>query len=390
MPHHPVPRRPLPVRRRGRRLLVAVAVAACGALVLGTSAGAAADVVAGTPGTGSTTAASVAATGPWGVYVGPGAKNVAGAPVFAAATGVPVTRVVDFLPTGSWAAMTGAGWLLTPYRGQPVALELSVPMLPDDKAPGGKPWTLAGCASGAYDGQWATLGRLLVTSGVPTTRVRPGWEFNGTWYRWSAAFQAANYRGCFQHVVTTMRAVPGAQFSFDWNPNLGAGTFPAENAYPGDAYVDVVGVDVYDLSWSWYPTPAGVDPTRARELAWAWLARGDHGLVFWSAFARAHAKPLSVTEWGATIRPDGHGGGDNPYFIDRMLDFLTDPANNVTASHYFNIDTTTVRHDLTRDGTAFPDAAARLRARAAALTLTTPGAWAPASPVRPRLLRPSW
>jgi hypothetical protein len=179
-----------------------------------------------------------------------------------------------------------------------------------------------------------------------------------------------------------MRAVPGSRFTFDWNPNLGGGTFPAEQAYPGDAYVDVIGVDVYDTSWTWYPTPAGVTTDAARTSAWNWLLKGDHGLTYWSAFAHQHNKPMSITEWGATWRPDGHGGGDNPYFVDRLMDFITDPANNVVNSHYFNLDVASVRHNLTRPDTIFPAALARLQARAAVITAAT-------NPVTPTTTPPS-
>jgi hypothetical protein len=307
----------------------------------------------------------------WGVYTGPGSKNVTGAPDFAQKTGLPVTSVVDFPGETSWAEITGPTWLLDPYRGSGLALEYSVPLFPQGLAADGTPWNLAACARGAYDYQWTTLGKHLVAASQPATVIRPGWEFNGSWYRWSAAGKVSSFVTCFRRVVAAMRAVPGSRFTFDWNPNLGGGTFPAEQAYPGDGYVDFIGVDVYDTSWTWYPTPAGVTTDAARTSAWNWLLKGDHGLTYWSAFARQHYKPMSITEWGVTWRPDGHGGGDNPYFVDRMMDFITDPANNVDTSHYFNLDAASVRHNLTRPDTIFPASLARLQARAAAYVAAT-------------------
>ena len=279
-----------------------------------------------------------------------------------------MTRVIDYLPTNNWAAMTGATWLMAAYTNQPITLELSVPMLPDDVRPDGIRWSLEECATGAYDLHWVTLGRNLVANSLPATVIRPGWEFNGSWYRWSAANgKAGAFRGCFQRLVSSMRAVPGSRFTFDWSPNIGPGNMPAEQAYPGDAFVDIIGLDVYDLSWTWYPVPAGTSLSQAREAAWSWTARGDHGLSFWSAFAASRQKPLALAEWGITARPDGHGGGDNPLFVDRMMDFILDPANNVRANHYFNVDLPWVQHDLTRADTQFPASAAQLRLRAAAL-----------------------
>ena len=307
----------------------------------------------------------------WGVYTGPGTKNVAGAPDFAQKTGLPVTSVVDFPGETTWAEITGPTWLLDPYRGSGLALEYSVPLFPQGVAADGTPWNLAACARGAYDYQWTTLGKHLVAALQPATVIRPGWEFNGSWYRWGAAGKVSSFVTCFRRVVAAMRAVPGSRFTFDWNPNLGGGTFPAEQAYPGDGYVDFIGVDVYDTSWTWYPTPAGVTTDAARTSAWNWLLKGDHGLTYWSGFAHQHNKPMSITEWGVTWRSDGHGGGDNPYFVDRMMDFITDPANNVAANHYFNLDVTSVRHNLTRPDTIFPASFAQLRARAAAYVAVT-------------------
>lgn len=109
---------------------------------------------------------------------------------------------------------------------------------------------LADCAAGSFDPQWTTLARNLVTHRLGTTIVRPGWEFDGSWYPWAADRRTAAYLGCFRHIVDAMRAVPAQHFAFLWNPALGTNQFPATEAYPGDEYVDYVGVDVYDTSWT--------------------------------------------------------------------------------------------------------------------------------------------
>jgi Glycosyl hydrolase family 26 len=296
-----------------------------------------------------------------GLYAGPGPRTADAVPPFADWAGLPVRDVLDFPPDATWTGhtgLTGPGWLLGAHRGRAQRLEYSLPMFPDQ--PG---YSLAECAAGAYDEYWALTGRRLVDHELAGAVVRPGWEFNARWYRWSAIGRADDYVGCFRAVVTAMRAVPGNRFTFDWNPNAGSSPFPAEQAYPGDDYVDYVGVDVYDTSWTWYPTPAGTSTAIARERAWRWLLLGDHGLTFWRNFAAAHGKPLTVPEWALTIRADGHGGGDNPLFVTNMLDFIADPANNVAYQHYFNIDGGSVQHDMTRPGSPFPAAADTFRDR---------------------------
>jgi hypothetical protein len=290
-----------------------------------------------------------------GVYAGPGAKGVVGAAAFGTLSGSAPSAVLDFASSRDWAGITGPNWLLDPRVDSHARLEYSLPMFP-----GGDRYSLAACAAGAYDAQWQRTGRSLVEHRLADTIVRPGWEFNGSWYPWSAKGHLADYVGCFRRIVTTMRAVTGQHFAFDWNPNLGAGAFPAELAYPGDSYVDYVGVDVYDTSWSHYPS---AHPAQARAAAWRDDLDGDHGLAFWSRFAAAHHKPMALPEWGVTWLSNGHGGGDDPAFVDHMFGFMTDPANNVAYGHYFDWTSSAGDHKLT-GSTRFPASAAEYGRRA--------------------------
>ena len=65
-------------------------------------------------------------------------------------------------------------------------------------------------------------------------------------------------------------------------------------------------------------------------------------------------------------REDGHGGLDNPYFIEQMHAFMSNPANRVAFHCYFDVNAPDGHHQLSpgRDGrepTAFPRAAMRFR-----------------------------
>jgi Glycosyl hydrolase family 26 len=247
-----------------------------------------------------------------GVYAGPGAKGVAAAAQFAAGTGRPLNHVLDFASAKDWTSISGPSWLLEPHEHQPATLEYSLPMMPETG-----PGTLASCARGRDDPHWRTLAEHLVGAGLANTIVRPGWEFNGSWYSWSAHGRVADYQGCFRAIVTAMRSVPGAHLRFDWNPNLGAAAIRAERAYPGDRYVDFIGVDIYD--------------TRP----WRELLDGDHGLAFWSRFAAAHHKPMAIPEWGL-VPAAGNGRGDDPAFVDHMFRFMTDRDHHVAYEQYFD------------------------------------------------------
>ena len=113
--------------------------------------------------------------------------------------------------------------------------------------------SLQKCSDGQYDTQWRTLANNLVSYGLCETILRLGWEFNGNWFAWGAPGKEAQFAGCFRRVVSSMRAAqPGASFKFDWNPTediVWWSQAQIDAAWPGDAYVDFIGVDAYDASW---------------------------------------------------------------------------------------------------------------------------------------------
>lgn len=148
-----------------------------------------------------------------------------------------------------------------------------------------------------------------------------------------------------------MKSVPGAAFKFVWNPDIGMQQTDATTVYPGDAYVDVIGVDAYDQSWlsGTYPIPGDADEqtaTAIRERVWTEdLHGGRRGLAFWADFSRQHHTPLALGEWGVTIRSDGHGGGDNPGYIQHMYEFITDNPH-VIFNCYFDVNAGDGAHQL--------------------------------------------
>jgi hypothetical protein len=196
----------------------------------------------------------------------------------------------------------------------------------------------AAAARGAYDAQWRVLGERLVQTGQSDAVLRGAHEFNGDWFFYSVRVgEQPDFVAAWRRWVGIMRAVPGNHFTFDWNPIVGdEGHIDALDAYPGDAYVDRIALDVYD---GYYERGfrAGVDPEpsdAARDAMWTELLDGPRGLQFWHRFAVDHDKPLSLPEWGIRTWPeldDGlvHGGGDNAAFVHRMARLIEDPSWNV-------------------------------------------------------------
>lgn len=300
--------------------------------------------------------------------------------------GRPVVWAEDFEPWDHWEHIEGGDWQLGEWAEWKKAIPgrrliLSVPLLPgpwDRSGPktgprAGQPVSLAAGARGDYNAHFKKLAENLVRHALADSIIRPGWEFNGGWYTWRAGEDPNAFVGYWRQIVRTMRAVPGTEkLQFCWNPAQAYQQFPAEQAWPGDEWVDIVGVDLYDDSWQQGTYPLTPDMSREemdrrRKLVWdKVLLNGNHGLIFWRDFALKHNKPFAIPEWGVNKRPDGHGGLDSPFFIEQMHAFITDPANRVHFHCYFDVQAPDGGHQLSpgRSGnekTEYPEAAARFR-----------------------------
>jgi beta-mannanase len=221
----------------------------------------------------------------------------------------------------------GLSWLTNAWQNSGYTLSLAVPMIPTNSS--GQPQgNLSSGALGLYNGYFTTLANALVAAGDGDAYLRIGWEFDGNWYAWQAQSVAAeaDYAKYFRQIVTAMRSVPGALFRFVWNPDAGSFTksgYSVQNAYPGNAYVDVIGIDLYDMSWAASATPQN-----------SWTSSYLPELTAATNFAQSQGKPIAICEWGALF---GSGGlGDDPFYINSMIGWMDDPLHDVAYESYFN------------------------------------------------------
>jgi len=177
-------------------------------------------------------------------------------------------------------------------------------------------------AGGAHDETYRAVGRLLVDSGVPDAVLRIGHEFDGDWYPWSAQGNCEHFINAFRHVVDVFRSV-SPEFRMDWS-----GTVPhfrewGRCAYPGDEYVDVIGIDVYDRVGSMKDFAPDDETWHDPEAVWH--ERILPTLREHRAFAIRRNKPVSFPEWGLATASGVEGrafGGDNPTFVRSMARWL--------------------------------------------------------------------
>ena len=98
----------------------------------------------------------------------------------------------------------------------------------------------------AYLRQW---GSELAAWGDPVY-LRYAHEMNGDWYPWAEGVDgngAGSYAAAWRHVHDVVAAQGAANVRWVWTPNVPyTGSTDLAGLYPGDAYVDVVGLDGYN------------------------------------------------------------------------------------------------------------------------------------------------
>jgi hypothetical protein len=141
-------------------------------------------------------------------------------------------------------------------------------------------WT-AECAAGDYNTYATQFAQNMVAVGLGYTVIRLAHEMNGTWYNddlGTTQAQWTQWDECWDQEVTAMRAVSGAHFLFDWNVNSNYRDLPLADIYPGNAYVDIIGIDQYDGSGDSNLPASGT-------ARWNYLENEADGLTTVKAFA---------------------------------------------------------------------------------------------------------
>ncbi|MBV9076239.1 MAG: hypothetical protein JO048_02005 [Methylobacteriaceae bacterium] len=228
-----------------------------------------------------------------GVYAGTSPDDVAR---FSDWLGRPVDFATAFLNQNSWAAFDDSVyWATNLWADVSYHVNWSVPLTT---------WydgNLATAALGEYNAHYRLAATEILSHSQPdgTIYIRTGWEMNGSWFPWSAAGQESAFIDAYRQFVDTFRSVSD-RFAFEWTPNVGNDwSVKPQDLYPGDAYVDVIGMDFY-----WNTDWEGHDPIAAFNS----LVDRSSGLAWQQDFAALHDKPTAISEWGVSSDQAG------PYF----------------------------------------------------------------------------
>jgi hypothetical protein len=256
-----------------------------------------------------------------------------------------------WISSASWQAWSNANTpgvvAMTPVIGFPLATVASGSPSADAQ--------FQAFAAGQNDTLIAGVVQAWTAQGYHSLIVRIGWEMNiaGPSYAGSDSKSQSDWKAAFRHVATVLRqkaAANGASMQIVWNPNETnyASVSATKSLYPGDPYVDIVGVDMcaglypftdgngafhdwvtgqedYSLSefigrpgnrWHYWNWPAATE--------WSLDGSGGHSQSMLSliAFAQAHHKAFALPEIGAGNSDAGNDVADDwtyPKWIGAIL-----------------------------------------------------------------------
>ncbi|MDO9561499.1 MAG: hypothetical protein Q7J60_07770 [Bradyrhizobium sp.] len=222
---------------------------------------------------------------------------------------------VDFYAQYTWEDYSKLSWVpaiwnkLNPDRNVVWSMPLTVKGTP-----------LADVANGLHDAAFEAAARAIAEN-QPNAIIRLGWEMNLVDSPWFAKGQEADYIAAFRRVVGIFRRYSDG-FKYDWCPGWGLQELAADLAYPGDDVVDYIGLDVYDFKYEGSP----------QERWETHYLKAPFGLEWQRDFAARRGKLMSYPEWGVGQF------GDNPYFIQKMRDWLLQNKDQIAYAAYFDVD----------------------------------------------------
>ena len=196
---------------------------------------------------------------------------------------------------------------------------------------------LTNTAAGTFDTEInQMLDIMLAHNPTGPIYLRPGWEagnFAADWPWMANTGDRVKYIEAFQRVHGMAKA-KSARFVIGWSvaavnyigSTITNPTDATTGWYPGDAYVDYIGVDNYlvgsDISDGYDFTTLGQDGNRLLVDNHTW------SLHFLADFARSRGKSMAIDEWGV--------GADRPDYIRDHAKWMNDPRNRVLYHGYWN------------------------------------------------------
>lgn len=154
-----------------------------------------------------------------------------------------------------------------------------------------------------------------------TILFRPFHENTGSWFWWGAAFcDEQAYINLFRYTVDYLKETRGVHnMLYVYGPGSEAANVTEYSArYPGDAYVDMIGYDLYHQM-----------PTQANEAGYLASVKKQNGIL--KDFAQKHDKLYAITETGVADKDKSgadialkRSGNEVPDWYMQLLDQISE------------------------------------------------------------------
>lgn len=178
---------------------------------------------------------------------------------------------------------------------------------------------------GEYDGEIKNWAEKIKVIKSPVL-LRLGNEMNGDWSEWNATHHSNDtdvYKLAYRHIVDVFKEMNVDNAYFVWNPNNNQAPYFHWNAaqmyYPGDDYVDFVGLTAYNFGKTKY------DDFRYFDDLYKDLYK-EYLLSFGT-------KPMVIGEYGSVST-----NGDRAEFIRDAFEKLSTEYTNIKMVTWFNTD----------------------------------------------------
>ena len=202
-------------------------------------------------------------------------------------------------------------------------------------------WSCAAVASGKHDGYIRKYAEDVKKWGHPIM-LRFAHEMNGTWYPWGTAFQApgvrqngntpADYAKMWQRVWKIFQDVGATNAFWVWAPNIlfvnARNTSEQQTAdyaalYPGDEYVDWIGLDGYN------------DGVKSK-----WRSFPDLFDASYRVITQLTRKPLMIAEFGCSEAGAPAGTGKAAWITRTYLTDIPKLYPRIQLVNWFSRDKT--------------------------------------------------
>ena len=192
------------------------------------------------------------------------------------------------------------------------------PMVTLEPYKGGGVASFTGILAGKYDAYFREEADAVRDLGM-TVMIRFAHEMNllsSDWGPNKAGNTGANYAAAWRHIVTVFRQEGATNVEWVWAPNVDYGGRPFSQFFPGDDWVDYVGLDGYNWGTSGSESFAAFSKIFASSYA---------------TITRLSGKPVVISETAAS-----EAGGSKAAWIEETF-FATIPDDWATVSSAVNL-----------------------------------------------------